>query len=57
MLQAKMIKFKNINKLYGFNHINKKVVKMSKSKEDKSMLKEGEIKSFNENIKALILKA
>jgi len=27
-----MIKFKNINKLYGFNHINKKVVKMSKDK-------------------------
>jgi len=27
-----MIKFKNINKLYGFNHINKKVVKMSKEK-------------------------
>ena len=48
-----MIKFKNINKLYGFNHINKKVDKMSKSKEDKSMLKEGEIKSFNENIKAV----
>ena len=48
-----MIKLKNINKLYEFNHINKKVVKMSKSKEDKSMLKEGEIKSFNENIKAV----
>jgi hypothetical protein len=27
-----MIKFKNINKLYGFNHINKKVVNMSKEK-------------------------
>ena len=25
-----MIKFKNINKLYGFNHINKKENKMSK---------------------------
>ena len=30
MLQAIMIKLKNINKLYGFNHINKKAVKMSK---------------------------
>ena len=27
-----MIKLKNINKLYGFNHNNKKVVKMSKEK-------------------------
>ena len=27
-----MIKLKNINKLYGFNHINKKVVNMSKQK-------------------------
>ena len=27
-----MINFKNINKLYWFNHINKKVVKMSKEK-------------------------
>ena len=27
-----MIKLKNINKLYGFNHINKKVVNMSKEK-------------------------
>ena len=27
-----MVKLKNINKLYGFNHINKKVVKMSKNK-------------------------
>jgi len=27
-----MIKLKNINKLYGFNHNNKKVVKMVKEK-------------------------
>ena len=34
-----MIKFKNINKLYWFNHINKKVVKMSKNK---NMLEQAE---------------
>jgi len=58
-----MIKFKNINKLYWFNHIKKKVVKMSKNK---TMLEQAEdiknedlmdnLKS-NEQLKKALLKA
>ena len=44
-----MIKLKNINKLYGFNHINKKVVKMSK----KTMIKEIEQKDNQDLLMSL----